>query len=153
MCRHSEHECDLPEFCNGTSEFCPADVYKVDGVPCKVGQAFCYQGTCRTHSDQCRLLWGPSGKKSDNQCYEQNKKGSRHGNCGYNRVNQSYISCHGEDVRCGMLHCQHLNERLEFGMESVAILSHSFINSGGRIIPCRLLLLSLSLASPCLLQV
>lgn len=145
VCRFAEHECDLPEFCNGTSEFCPADVYKVDGVPCKVGQAFCYQGTCRTHSDQCRLLWGPSGKKSDNQCYEQNKKGSRHGNCGYNRVNQSYISCHNEDVRCGMLHCQHLNERLEFGMESVAILSHSFINSGGRIIPCRTALVDLGI--------
>ena len=120
-------------------------MFKVDGVPCKVGQAFCYQGTCRTHSDQCRLLWGPSGKKSDNQCYEQNKKGSRHGNCGYNRVNQSYISCQNMDVRCGMLHCQHLNERLEFGMESVAILSHSFINSGGKIIPCRTALVDLGI--------
>ena len=120
-------------------------MFKVDGVPCKVGQAFCYQGTCRTHSDQCRLLWGPSGKKSDNQCYEQNKKGSRHGNCGYNRVNQSYISCTNMDVRCGMLHCQHLNERLEFGMESVAILSHSFINSGGKIIPCRTALVDLGI--------
>ena len=44
-----------------------------------------------------------------------------------------------------MLHCSHLNERLEFGMESVAILSHSFINSGGRIIPCRTALVDLGL--------
>jgi hypothetical protein len=51
-CRHAEHECDLPEFCTGESEFCPADIFKVDGVPCKVGKAFCYQGNCRTHSDQ-----------------------------------------------------------------------------------------------------
>lgn len=145
MCRFSEHECDLPEFCTGSSEFCPKDIFKVDGVQCKVGQAYCYQGTCRTHSDQCRLLWGPSGKKSDNQCYEQNRKGSRHGNCGYNRLNQSYIPCVHDDVRCGMLHCQHLNERLEFGMESVAILSHSFINSGGRIIPCRTALVDLGI--------
>ncbi len=28
-CRHAEHECDLPEFCTGESEFCPADIYKV----------------------------------------------------------------------------------------------------------------------------
>lgn len=136
-CRPAEHECDLPEFCDGLNEYCPADVYKVDGIPCKVGSSFCYKGTCRTHSDQCRLLWGPSGKKSDNQCYEQNKKGTRHGNCGYDRVNDTYIACEETDVRCGMLHCQHLNERLEFGTESAAILSHSFINSGGRIIPCR----------------
>jgi hypothetical protein len=44
-----------------------------------------------------------------------------------------------------MLHCRHLNERLEFGMESVAILSHSFINSGGDIIPCRTAIVDLGL--------
>lgn len=145
LCRPSDHACDLPEFCTGESEFCPNDVYKVDGTACKVGHAFCYQGTCRTHSDQCKLLWGPSGKKSEDECYEQNLKGSRHGNCGYNRINESYIQCSEEDVRCGMLHCSHLNERLEFGMESAAILSHSFINSRGRIIPCRTALVDLGL--------
>jgi len=44
-----------------------------------------------------------------------------------------------------MLHCRHLNERLEFGMESVAILSHSFINNGGSIIPCRTAIVDLGL--------
>lgn len=44
-----------------------------------------------------------------------------------------------------MLHCEHMNERLEFGMESVAILSHSFINSGGSIIPCRTAIVDLGL--------
>ena len=29
MCRLSDHECDLPEFCTGESEFCPKDIYKV----------------------------------------------------------------------------------------------------------------------------
>ena len=145
VCRRSDHECDLPEYCTGHSEFCPSDTHKVDGTACKVGQAFCFEGTCRTHSDQCKLLWGPSGKKSDNQCFEQNRKGTRHGNCGYNRLNGSYVKCNEENVRCGMLHCSHLNERLEFGMETVAILSHSFINHGGRIIPCRTALVDLGL--------
>lgn len=49
------------------------------------------------------------------------------------------------NIYCGMLHCRHLNERLEFGMESVAILSHSFINSGGSIIPCRTAIVDLGL--------
>ena len=145
MCRRSDHECDLPEFCTGSSEFCPKDVFKVDGTSCKVGQAFCYQGSCRTHSDQCKLLWGPSGKKSDNQCYQQNSKGSKHGNCGHDWLTGSYIPCPNDDVRCGMLHCSHLNERLEFGMESVAILSHSYINTGGKIVPCRTALVDLGL--------
>lgn len=49
------------------------------------------------------------------------------------------------DLQCGMLHCTHLNERLEFGMESVAILSHSYINSRGSIIPCRTAIVDLGL--------
>jgi hypothetical protein len=46
---------------------------------------------------------------------------------------------------CGMLHCRHLNERLEFGMESVAILSQTFLNTGGNIIPCRTAIVDLGL--------
>lgn len=49
------------------------------------------------------------------------------------------------NVLCGMLHCKHLNERLEFGMESVAILSHSFINLKGSIIPCRTAIVDLGI--------
>ncbi|XP_054288556.1 disintegrin and metalloproteinase domain-containing protein 12 [Macrosteles quadrilineatus] len=145
LCREADQECDLAEYCTGQSEYCPEDVFKMDGIKCNKGKAYCYKGSCRTHSDQCKLLWGPSGKSSDTQCYKMNKKGSRHGNCGYNRLNQSYIKCQEQDLQCGMLHCTHLNERLEFGMESVAILSHSFINSQGSIIPCRTALVDLGL--------
>lgn len=45
-----------------------------------------------------------------------------------------------------MLHCIHLNEKLEFGMESVSILSHSFINLRGDIIPCRTAIVDLGLS-------
>ena len=44
-----------------------------------------------------------------------------------------------------MLHCKHLNEKLEFGMESVATLSHSFLNSQGKIIACRSAIVDLGL--------
>ncbi|XP_061941870.1 uncharacterized protein LOC108002262 isoform X3 [Apis cerana] len=144
-CRSAEHECDLPEYCTGQSEYCPVDVFKMDGEACSMGKAFCYQGSCRTHNDQCKLLWGPTGTSSDAQCYEMNTKGTKHGNCGYNRIESSYVKCTGENLLCGMLHCKHLNERLEFGMESVAILSHSFINNGGKIIPCRSAIVDLGL--------
>ncbi|KOX69862.1 Disintegrin and metalloproteinase domain-containing protein 12 [Melipona quadrifasciata] len=144
-CRTAEHECDLPEYCTGQSEYCPVDVFKMDGESCSMGKAFCYQGSCRTHNDQCKLLWGPTGTSSDAQCYEMNNKGTKHGNCGYNRVESSYVKCTDENLLCGMLHCKHLNERLEFGMESVAILSHSFINNGGKIIACRSAIVDLGL--------
>lgn len=95
-CRSAEHECDLPEYCTGQSEYCPVDVFKMDGESCSMGKAFCYQGSCRTHNDQCKLLWGPTGTSSDAQCYEMNTKGTKHGNCGYNRVESSYVKCTGE---------------------------------------------------------
>ncbi|KOC59227.1 Disintegrin and metalloproteinase domain-containing protein 12 [Habropoda laboriosa] len=144
-CRSAEHECDLPEYCTGQSEYCPVDVFKMDGESCNMGKAFCYHGSCRTHNDQCKLLWGATGTSSDAQCYEMNNRGTKHGNCGYNRVDSSYFKCTDENLLCGMLHCKHLNERLEFGMESVAILSHSFINNGGKIIPCRSAIVDLGL--------
>ncbi|XP_044726818.1 disintegrin and metalloproteinase domain-containing protein 12-like [Chrysoperla carnea] len=144
LCRSADHECDLPEYCTGQSEYCPNDVYKMDTETCDGGKAFCYQGSCRTRSDQCKILWGPSGSSSD-ECYKLNNKGTRHGNCGYNRLNSSYIKCRDDNVFCGMLHCRHLNEKLEFGMESVAIISHTFINSKGSIIPCRNALVDLGL--------
>ncbi|KAI4491099.1 hypothetical protein M0802_010409 [Mischocyttarus mexicanus] len=144
-CRSAEHECDLPEYCTGQGEYCPVDVFKMDGESCSMGKAFCYQGSCRTHNDQCKLLWGPTGTSSDTECYEMNSKGSKHGNCGYNRIESSYVKCSDQNLLCGMLHCKHLNEKLEFGMESVAILSHSFINNGGKIIPCRSAIVDLGL--------
>ncbi|XP_014487434.1 PREDICTED: disintegrin and metalloproteinase domain-containing protein 12 isoform X2 [Dinoponera quadriceps] len=145
-CRSADHECDLPEYCTGQSEYCPADVFKIDGETCNHGEAFCYQGSCRTHNDQCRLLWGPSGSSSDAQCYEMNNKGTKNGNCGYNQIDSSFIKCNDQNRFCGMLHCKHLNERLEFGMESVATLSHSFINVRGKIEPCRSAIVDLGLS-------
>lgn len=38
VCRGADHECDLPEFCTGQSEFCPEDVFKMDGEKCDRGK-------------------------------------------------------------------------------------------------------------------
>lgn len=146
LCREAFGECDLPEYCTGEQEYCPDDVFKRDTEDCESEKAYCYQGSCRSHNDQCKVLWGPSGASSD-QCYDKNTNGSRHGNCGYDRLKTEYISCKPDDALCGMLQCRHLNERLEFGMESVAILSHSFKNHRGSIVPCRTAIVDLGLQS------
>lgn len=44
-----------------------------------------------------------------------------------------------------MVHCNHWNEKLEFGMESVSILGHTFINKEGAIIACRTAIVDLGL--------
>ncbi|XP_076058240.1 uncharacterized protein LOC143035271 [Oratosquilla oratoria] len=145
-CRPSVHECDLDEYCSGDSEYCPDDVHKEDGHECSRGMAYCFKGMCRTHEEQCRLLWGPTGKSSDDRCYKKNTEGNQHGNCGYNWVNDTYYKCIEEDVRCGMVHCMHLNERLEFGMESVSKVDHSFLRGKkGVVIPCRVALVDMGL--------
>lgn len=146
MCRSSNGECDLPEYCTGESEYCPADVFKRDTVVCGKGRAFCYEGSCRSRTDQCRVLWGISGNSSD-ECYSKNENGSRHGNCGYDRLANEYVKCKPEDTFCGMLHCRHTNEKLEFGMENVAVLSHSFLNHENRIVACRTAIVDLGLES------
>uniref|UniRef100_A0A1I8MK41 Uncharacterized protein n=1 Tax=Musca domestica TaxID=7370 RepID=A0A1I8MK41_MUSDO len=147
QCRNSENECDLPEYCTGESEYCPQDVFKRDTEECDGGQAYCFQGNCRSHSYQCRVLWGPTGENSE-PCYaEMNIQGKRGGNCGYNRLNNTFIPCEEEHALCGMLHCRHLNERLEFGMETAAVLSHSFITHDKDIVPCRAALVDLGLQS------
>ena len=144
LCRDASSECDLPEYCNGNSEFCPEDVYVRDTEECDNGTAYCYQGSCNSHTSQCQLLWGPSGKSSEH-CYYKNLNETRHGNCGFDMVNRTFIPCDQEDVMCGILHCQHLNIQLEFGMETNSILSHSFLGMNGKIIPCRTAIIDLGL--------
>lgn len=43
------------------------------------------------------------------------------------------------------MQCKHTNERLEFGLESAAIMKHTFINSGKLIITCRTALIDFGL--------
>ncbi|XP_060645498.1 disintegrin and metalloproteinase domain-containing protein 12 [Drosophila nasuta] len=143
-CRPKENECDLPEYCTGESEYCPADVFRRDTEPCDNNQAYCFHGTCRSHANQCRILWGPTGDNSEH-CYHKNVEGTRLGNCGFNRLNKTFVKCTPPHVHCGMLHCTHLNERLEFGMETAAVLSHSYVSHDRKIVACRTALVDLGL--------
>lgn len=93
VCRESLRECDLPEYCLGDSEYCPDDVFKENGIECHAGKAYCYSGMCRSHKQQCRLLWGPTGQSSHDDCYSLNTQGGVNGNCGYNWANDTYFKC------------------------------------------------------------
>ena len=106
----------------------------------------CYSGSCGAHSSQCRLLWGPSAIRSDDKCFKQNIRGDKKGNCGYKDGNRTqFRACGKADVLCGMLHCSHLSEKLEFGLKDVAMLSQSMLRSGKNVLPCRNALIDLGL--------
>ncbi|XP_026543970.1 disintegrin and metalloproteinase domain-containing protein 9 [Notechis scutatus] len=59
VCREKASECDLPEYCNGSSAFCPQDVTIQNGHPCHQDKAYCYDGVCQDYELQCQNIFGP----------------------------------------------------------------------------------------------
>ncbi|XP_034070841.1 disintegrin and metalloproteinase domain-containing protein 19 [Gymnodraco acuticeps] len=83
LCRAPSGSCDLPEYCDGKAESCPANFYLVDGSSCAGGQAYCYTGMCLTLEQQCLSLWGRDGRPAPDLCFRKvNEAGDMYGNCG-----------------------------------------------------------------------
>ncbi|NXX84194.1 ADA20 protein, partial [Urocolius indicus] len=109
LCRASTGECDLPEYCNGTSPQCPPDVYVQDGAPCKDG-AYCYRGKCASHGKQCQRLFGKRARAAPLDCFKAvNTQGDRFGNCGIQN-NVHFLKCSVEDVLCGRIQCENIKQ-------------------------------------------
>jgi hypothetical protein len=55
LCRDAMHQCDLPDYCSGTSADCGADIFKADGTECTEGGvgARCSGGSCKGLDAQC----------------------------------------------------------------------------------------------------
>ncbi|XP_077431185.1 disintegrin and metalloproteinase domain-containing protein 12 isoform X2 [Vanacampus margaritifer] len=118
VCREPIGECDLPEFCTGSSPSCPPNVYVQNGEPCEDGAAYCYDGACASMRAQCRALWGPNASAAPAVCFSSvNKQGNKYGNCGQ-LVNGSYVGCAPNDVQCGRLQCQGGLERPLLGTDA-----------------------------------
>ncbi|XP_073909545.1 disintegrin and metalloproteinase domain-containing protein 25-like [Castor canadensis] len=108
VCREQGNVCDLPEWCNGTSQDCPEDVYLQDGSPC-LGMGFCYEKRCNIHDEQCRQIFGINARSASRSCYrEMNTRGDRFGNCGISR--DTYIKCNSSDILCGRIQCDNVAE-------------------------------------------
>ncbi|XP_006082071.1 disintegrin and metalloproteinase domain-containing protein 25-like [Myotis lucifugus] len=108
ICRQEENECDLPEWCNGTSYHCPEDVYVQNGMPCKGGGS-CYEKRCNIREEQCRNIFGKYAKSANQSCYtEMNTRGDRFGNCGL--MNGGYVKCNNSDTLCGRVQCENVTK-------------------------------------------
>nr|XP_020460771.1 disintegrin and metalloproteinase domain-containing protein 9-like [Monopterus albus] len=110
ICRVAADTCDLPEYCNGSSPFCPDDFYGLDGLPCLSSSAYCYEGRCQTYDFQCRNLFSPDpATKAADVCFQAaNSAGNAFGNCGY--INpQNPIKCTSENVMCGKVQCTNVD--------------------------------------------
>ncbi|XP_015422760.1 PREDICTED: disintegrin and metalloproteinase domain-containing protein 1-like [Myotis davidii] len=109
MCRSALGECDLPEYCDGTSAECPTDTYKQDGTSC--GRLhYCVGGLCRNPDNQCMAMYGDTARSAPENCYiSMNSKGDRFGNCGRPTSALSrYIKCFDDNVFCGKIICTNI---------------------------------------------
>ncbi|KAJ7344757.1 hypothetical protein JRQ81_000707 [Phrynocephalus forsythii] len=108
VCRENISICDLPEYCDGSSERCPEDVYVQDGAPCNDG-AYCYHGNCTTHNSHCKMIFGKEATTASEDCFrEMNIRGDRFGNCGLKHG--IYKRCHAQNILCGRIQCENIKE-------------------------------------------
>ncbi|XP_009467170.1 PREDICTED: disintegrin and metalloproteinase domain-containing protein 2-like [Nipponia nippon] len=121
LCRSSsEDECELKEYCNGTSGQCTPDLWVMDGHPCSRNTAFCYQGVCQTADKQCQKVFGQGAKNGPLACYEEiNSQRDRMGHCGSDH--RGYQHCAWKDLRCGKLVCEYPSSK-PFTKEKAAVV-------------------------------
>ncbi|XP_062903311.1 disintegrin and metalloproteinase domain-containing protein 33-like [Mobula hypostoma] len=105
VCRRAAGSCDLPEYCTGASAFCPSNVYRADGSSCENGHAYCYNGMCQSHQEQCQMLWGSGAQPAPPACFEAvNAAGNEYGNCG-KHGDGTFVKCSSGDALCGKIQC------------------------------------------------
>ncbi|XP_077118376.1 disintegrin and metalloproteinase domain-containing protein 9 [Ranitomeya variabilis] len=115
VCRAVTNECDLPEYCNGSSPYCQPDVFIQNGNPCQNTKAYCYNGVCQYYDAQCQRIFGPNAKSAAPICFQNvNSKGDRFGNCGYQGT--AYKACESRNAMCGKLQCENVNSMPIFGI-------------------------------------
>uniref|UniRef100_A0A8C8YWW6 Disintegrin and metalloproteinase domain-containing protein 2 n=1 Tax=Prolemur simus TaxID=1328070 RepID=A0A8C8YWW6_PROSS len=106
ICRSAIDECDLPEYCNGSSSECQEDLFVQNGHPCGDNQWFCFDGLCSSGSKQCKDLFTEAAGFGTEECFrELNTKTDQSGNCGSGP--QGYTKCATNDVRCVALEYPH----------------------------------------------
>ncbi|XP_037597384.1 disintegrin and metalloproteinase domain-containing protein 2 isoform X3 [Cebus imitator] len=92
VCRPAFDECDLPEYCNGSSASCPENYYVQTGHPCGTNRWICIDGVCVTGDKQCRDVFGQEVEFGPAECYSYlNSKTDISGSCG--KVDSRYTQC------------------------------------------------------------
>ncbi|XP_007933256.1 disintegrin and metalloproteinase domain-containing protein 2 [Orycteropus afer afer] len=103
-CRSPRDECDLSEFCNGTSAACTENLFIQNGHPCGENQWICLEGKCVSGMKQCSYLFGEGATFGTGECFNEiNSRNDQTGNCGSGP--SGYTPCGANDQKCGKLVC------------------------------------------------
>ncbi|XP_021092437.1 disintegrin and metalloproteinase domain-containing protein 32 [Heterocephalus glaber] len=105
-CRPIQHpECDIPEYCNGSSHYCGPDIFVKNGHRCKNNSYICFEGDCHDLDARCESYFGKGSKNAPFACYaEVNAQVDSFGNCGRDHSNR-YVLCGWRNLICGRLIC------------------------------------------------
>ncbi|XP_045677753.1 disintegrin and metalloproteinase domain-containing protein 2 [Phyllostomus hastatus] len=128
QCRSSDDECDLPEYCNGTSASCQDNFYVQDGHPCGDSQWLCVHGNCMSMDKQCRDIFGEDISGASQECFEYlNSMADESGNCGTS--SSGYKKCESKDTRCGKVICKYERDNVLF----ITSATTTYTNVNGQI--------------------
>ncbi|XP_037381999.1 disintegrin and metalloproteinase domain-containing protein 32 isoform X2 [Talpa occidentalis] len=120
-CRPTAHpECDITEYCNGSSGNCQPDITVHNGHLCKKGKFMCYDGECHDLDARCEAIFGKGSKNAPFSCYEEiHSQNDRFGNCG--RKVAGYEMCSWRNLMCGKLVCTYPT-RIPFQKENISVI-------------------------------
>ncbi|XP_075853340.1 disintegrin and metalloproteinase domain-containing protein 32-like isoform X2 [Microcebus murinus] len=105
VCRPPAHvECDISEFCDGSSPECGPDITIQNGNKCSNNTLICYNGDCPDANQRCESVFGTGSRSAPYSCYEEiHSHGDSFGNCGYR--GSGYVFCLWNGLICGRLVC------------------------------------------------
>ncbi|KAI8512668.1 Disintegrin and metalloproteinase domain-containing protein 33 [Branchiostoma belcheri] len=136
LCRQKTTDCDIAEYCSGQSPQCPDNQFRQNGIPCQNTEAYCYNGGCFTHTDQCRTLWGDGADKAHDMCFQSvNLRADQYGHCGMDQ-DGNYRACAETDALCGKLQCQGGGDAPIIG-SGAQIITTTVTLPNGRELRCR----------------
>ncbi|XP_037022831.2 disintegrin and metalloproteinase domain-containing protein 2 [Artibeus jamaicensis] len=128
LCRPSNDECDLPEYCNGSSMSCQDNFYVQDGHPCGNSKWLCVNGRCMSIDRQCKDAFGEDISGAPPECFEHlNSMADESGNCGTS--GSGYKKCESKDLQCGKLICKYEQENIIF----ITSATITYTNVNGKI--------------------
>ncbi|MBZ3869394.1 Disintegrin and metalloproteinase domain-containing protein 2 [Sciurus carolinensis] len=123
VCRSSSNECDLVEYCNGSSSECQENFYIIDGHPCGENQWICIQGQCVSGTRQCAEVFGEGSEYGSEECFQElNSRTDVSGNCGI--TDAGYKECAAKDRKCGKLICQHKGDHILQMKEAITVYAN-----------------------------
>ncbi|XP_006860052.1 PREDICTED: disintegrin and metalloproteinase domain-containing protein 2-like [Chrysochloris asiatica] len=120
VCRSAVDECDLCEYCNGTSAICQEDLFIQNGHACGENKWICLNGKCMDGTKQCINTFGEGASFGSADCFNEiNSRSDKTGNCGSSDA--GYIPCEPKDLQCGKLICAY-NQKSIYKTKNATVL-------------------------------